>query len=267
MNNSPENTGMFNLKNRVIFVAGGAGYLALPACRALLEQGARIAIGDFNKENLKAAIEVLGSEFPVNSILGLDFNIAEEESIANAIEEILEKFGRLDCLVNATYRNIGKSVKDLTSAEFNQANSINITGTFLLVRAAAEAMENGGSIILFSSMYGLISPNQSDYPGRMEKNPVEYGAGKAAINQLARFMAGEYGRQNIRVNAIAPGPFPWESVQKEHPVFMEKLSAKTMLGRIGRRDELAGTVVYLASDASSYMTGQVLSVDGGVTAW
>jgi len=267
MNNSRENIGMFNLTNRVVFVAGGAGYLTLPVCRALLEQGARIAIGDFNLENLKAAVDVLSTEFPGDSILGLDFDIADEDSIANSIEGILKKFGRLDCLVNATYRNVGKSVKDLTSGEFNQANSINITGTFLLVRAAAEAMENGGSIILFSSMYGLISPNQSDYPGKMEKNPAEYGAGKAAINQLARFMAGEYGKQNIRVNAIAPGPFPWESVQVEYPDFMKKLSAKTMLGRIGRRDEIAGTVVYLASDASSYMTGQVLSVDGGATAW
>lgn len=267
MNNPAENTGLFNLKNRVVFVAGGAGYLALPACRALLEQGARIAIGDFNPENLKAAVDELSTEFPGDSILGLDFDVADEDSIANSVESILKKFGRLDCLVNATYRNVGKSVKNLTSGDFNQANSINITGSFLLVRAAAEAMKNGGSVILFSSMYGLVSPNQSDYPGGMEKNPVEYGAGKAAINQLARYMASEYGNQNIRVNAIAPGPFPWESVQKEHPGFMEKLSAKTMLGRIGRRDEIAGTVVYLASDASSYMTGQVLSVDGGVTAW
>jgi len=258
---------MFSLDGRVAFIAGGAGYLTLPVCRAFLNQGSRVVIGDFNRENLSAAVNELKSDFLSDDIYGIDFSIDDEESILNAISGVVERFGSLDVLVNATYRNIGKSVKDLSAEEFNAANRINITGTFLLARAAAEAMSGGGSMVFFSSMYGIISPNEADYPEGMGKNPAEYGAGKAAINQLTRYLAGEYGSRNIRVNAVAPGPFPWKSIQDENPEFMKRLSAKTMLGRVGRRDEIAGTVVYLASDASSYMTGQVLSVDGGITSW
>ncbi|MCK5735739.1 MAG: SDR family oxidoreductase [Spirochaetaceae bacterium] len=258
---------MFNLNGRVAFVAGGAGYLALPVCRAFLNQGCRVVIGDFNHENLSAAVSELKSDFSSEDIFGIDFNIAEEESILSAIREVVNKFGHLDILVNATFSNIGKSVKDLTAQEFNKANSINITGTFLLARAAAEAMTHGGSMVFFSSMYGIISPNDADYPEGMEKNPAEYGAGKAALNQLTRYLASEYGKQNIRVNAVAPGPFPWKSIQDANPEFMKRLAGKTMLGRIGERDEIAGTVVYLSSDASSFMTGQILSVDGGITSW
>ncbi len=258
---------MFNLEGRVAFIAGGAGYLALPVCRAILNQGGRVVIGDFNRENLSDALKELQADFPSENILGIDFDIADEESILNSINIAVGHFGGLDILVNATFGNVGKSVKDLTAGEFDRANSINITGTFLLARAAGEAMSSGGSMIFFSSMYGLISPNDADYPPGMEKNPVEYGAGKAAINQLVRYLAAEYGDKNIRVNAVAPGPFPWKSIQDANPEFMKRLAAKTMLRRIGCRDEIAGTVVYLASDASSYMTGQVLSVDGGITSW
>jgi len=258
---------MFDLEGRVAFIAGGAGYLALPVCRAFLNQGSRVAVGDFNRENLFSALEELKSEFPSERILGIDFDIADEQSISDAVQKVQEEFGRLDILVNATFGNVGKSVKDLTAREFDRANRINITGTFLLARASAEAMGGGGSMIFFSSMYGLISPNDADYPPGMEKNPVEYGAGKAGINQLVRYLAAEYGGRNIRVNAVAPGPFPWKSIQDANPEFMKRLAAKTMLGRIGRRDEIAGTVIYLASDASSFMTGQVLSVDGGITSW
>ena len=224
-------------------------------------------IGDFNRGNLSGAVETLKSEFSPESVYGIDFDIADEESSVKAIGEVNKKFGRLDILVNATFGNVGKPVGEISAEEFDRANRINITGTFLLARSAADVMDGGGSMIFFSSMYGLISPNNADYPEGMEKNPVEYGAGKAAINQLTRYLASEYGDRNIRVNAVAPGPFPWKSIQDANPEFMKRLAAKTMLGRIGRRDEIAGTVVFLASDASSYMTGQVLSVDGGVTSW
>ena len=258
---------MFNLTGRVVFIAGGAGYLAFPACRALLNQGARVAIGDYNKDALALAVKELTAEFSKELVLGIDFDIGNEDSILDSISSVVDHFGCLDVIVNATFSSIGKSVEQLSAKEFDWANRITITGSFLLARAASAAMKDGGSIILFSSMYGLISPNEADYPEGMLKNPVEYGAGKAAINQLTRYLAAEYGKRKIRVNAIAPGPFPSGSVQNENPEFIKNLAAKTMLGRIGRRDEIAGTVVFLSSDASNYMTGQILSVDGGVTAW
>ncbi len=258
---------MFNLDGKVAFMAGGAGYLGLPVCRGMLEHGAEVIIGDYNKKNLTSAVDELTGDFPGKSVFGINFNIADEASISSAVFETVERFGSLDIMVNATFFSVGKPVEELRTEEFDRANRVNITGTFLLARAAADVMTNGGSIILFSSMYGLISPNQADYPTGINKNPVEYGAGKAAVNQLTRYLAAEYGKRNIRVNSIAPGPFPGRSVQEKSRTFMENLAAKTMLGRIGRREEIAGTVVYLASEASAYMTGQILSVDGGITSW
>jgi NAD(P)-dependent dehydrogenase (short-subunit alcohol dehydrogenase family) len=113
----------------------------------------------------------------------------------------------------------------------------------------------------------VVSPDPKNYPGAMTPNAVEYGVGKAGLNQMVRYMAGHYGPRNIRVNALYPGPFPHAAVQQAHPDFIANLEAETMLGRIGRQDETAGAAVFLISDAASYITGQVLGVDGGWTAW
>ncbi len=258
---------MFDLSGRAVFVAGGAGYLALPACRALLEHGADVMIADYNKESLKKAVETLSSEFSGDRVDGVYFDISRESSIKEAVEKMKERFGHFDILVNATAYSTGKVVEEVTGEEFDKSTSVNLTGSFLLARAAAQTMDNGGSIIMFSSMYGIISPNFRDYPEGLDKNPVDYGVAKAGLGQMVRYLAGHYGKDNIRVNAIAPGAFPWNSSHAEHGEFIENLSNKCMLGRIGKREEIAGTVVYLSSDDSSYMTGQILSVDGGITAW
>jgi NAD(P)-dependent dehydrogenase (short-subunit alcohol dehydrogenase family) len=129
------------------------------------------------------------------------------------------------------------------------------------------ASRGSGSIVLFSSMYGSVSPDPRLYEAPMNPNPVEYGVGKAGIQQLARYLAVHYGPRGVRCNAISPGPFPNPAVQAAQPAFIDRLAQKVPLGRVGQSSEIAGAVVFLLSDAASFITGQNLAVDGGWTIW
>jgi NAD(P)-dependent dehydrogenase (short-subunit alcohol dehydrogenase family) len=128
-------------------------------------------------------------------------------------------------------------------------------------------MTSGGSIILFASMYGQVSPDPRAYEPPMKPNPIEYGVGKAGIIQMVKYLSVFWASRGIRVNAIAPGPFPNPSVQKEDPDFVQRLAQKVPLGRVGRNQEIAGPVVLLASEEASFITGETINVNGGWTAW
>jgi NAD(P)-dependent dehydrogenase (short-subunit alcohol dehydrogenase family) len=255
----------FDLSGKVVLVAGGAGYLGHPICRMLATQGATVVIADAAVDRAEAlAAELVGGGHRARAV-ALDGG--DEASCKAAVAFTTAAFGRLDTLVVATYRSISKPVDELSAVEFDEANHVNITGTFVLARAAATVMTAGGGIVLFASMYGLVSPDPRVYHPPMNPNPIEYGVGKAAIVQMAKYLAVAWGPKNIRVNAIAPGPFPSDATQRQHPEFVQRLAEKTPLGRIGRQDEVAGAVAFLAADESSYMSGTTLRIDGGWTAW
>lgn len=172
-------------------------------------------------------------------------------------------------LVNLTFASTAKVLDELTQKDFDEVNHGALTASFLLSREVGNLMaERGkGSVVLFSSMYGTLSPNPDLYEAPMVKNPIEYGVTKAGIIQMVRYLAVHYGKHGVRFNSISPGPFPNPAVQKSHPEFMERLSKKTPLGRIGQSSEIAGPVAFLLSDAASYITGQNLHVDGGWNCW
>jgi len=128
-------------------------------------------------------------------------------------------------------------------------------------------MQPGASIVLFSSMYGQISPDPRIYHDPIKPNPIEYGVAKAALEQMTRYLAVAWAPRDIRVNAIAPGPFPHAHQQSQFPDWMKLLAGKVPMGRVGRQEEVAGAIVFLASDEASYVTGHVLNVNGGWTAW
>jgi NAD(P)-dependent dehydrogenase (short-subunit alcohol dehydrogenase family) len=258
---------MFSLENRSILVTGGAGYLGTPVCLLLKAQGANVIIADRDLERLEIAKATVAAGPGPGGVTTLPLDMADEASILACVEGAASAFGSLSGLIAATAFNSGKTFDALDASTFDLANRINLTGSFLLARAAADRMAPGGAIVLYSSMYGVVSPDPKNYPGNMAPNAIEYGVGKAGLNQMVRYMAGHYGPRNIRVNALYPGPFPHDAVQKSHPEFIANLKAETMLGRIGRQDETAGAAVFLVSDAASYITGQVLGVDGGWTAW
>lgn len=257
---------MFDLSSKVVLVAGGAGFLGLPVSRALARQGASVVIASRNQGRVQGAVKQLSADVPADRLLGLSLDVGQHASIEAAVAQSIERFGRIDVLVNMTYHAIGKRVDDLTGAEFDLANHIHITGSFLLIREVANHMTTGASIIQYVSMYGAVSPDPSMYVEPMRPNPIEYGVAKAGLTQMVRYLAAAYGPRGIRINALSPGPFA-DDGDKQSTEFMRRMSSRTMLGRPGEPGETAGAVIFLASDEASYVTGSILTVDGGWTAW
>lgn len=258
------NDTIFSLKGKLFWVIGGAGYLGQPVVKTLVALGAKVICADVNDRAMQFV-----SAAGLQGVEALNIDTSGESSINSFVSQQVEAFGIPQGLVNMSFSSTAKTMEELTGDDFNRVNE-NITSAFLLSRATGALMsENGGgSIVHFASMYGIVSPNPDAYEGLgMNKNPVEYGAGKAAIIQMTRYMAVHWGKKNVRCNSVAPGPFPNPGVQEEHPEFIERLSAKVPMGRVGVQHEMAGTVAFLLSDASSFITGQNISVDGGWTIW
>ncbi|NLX04492.1 MAG: SDR family oxidoreductase [Phycisphaerae bacterium] len=257
---------MFDLSKKVVLFAGGGGYLGCACCLGLVEQGAAVVVADLSEEKAGQMVEAIRGRFAEARVSAVGLDIGEPASVASAVAETLGRFGRLDIAVNATYYSPGKTVEDLTAEEFDRSCRVNVTGSFVFARESAAAMSAGGSIIMFASMYGLVAPNPRMYHPPMTPNPIDYGAGKAALIQMVRYLAVHWGPRNIRINAVAPGPFPAPPVQRDAGEFVQRLAARTALGRIGQADQIAGAVAFLAADESSYVTAATIPVDGGWTA-
>ncbi len=269
----------FELRGRVAVVTGGAGLLGAEFCRTLAEAGAAVAVVDLN---LQAAEQVAAGLCNAGyQAKGYGTDITNQASVKELVASVVRELGRLDILVNsaaldpkfdpaASAKGIAPgSFEDYPLDQWNAALGVNLTGMFLITQACVQPMlQQGkkGSIINICSTYGLNGPDQRIYikdGDRVAFKPVYYTVTKAGVLGFTKYLAAYYAGTEIRVNALTPG-----GVFNNHEeYFVKNYSAKTILGRMARKDEMNGALLFLASEASSYMTGNNLVVDGGWTAW
>ena len=257
----------FSLTGKVAFIAGGGGYLGLEISKGLAQHGAKVIIGDVRAGAAQKAASVLAEEGL--SAEAMEFNIADEPCVQKAAQDLAARYGAVDIAINATAHSTGKELEQMSLKDWKIGMGVSLDGAFLFSREFGKVMaQNGaGSIIQFSSMYGIVSPDPSIYAPNFTVSPIDYGVAKAGILQMVRYQAVMLGKKGVRVNAIVPGPFPNPTGQGGDGGFVEKLSSKVPMGRVGKAKEIVGAVIFLASDASSFVNGTQIVVDGGWTAW
>lgn len=253
----------FDLSGKIAVVTGASGHLGSAISEALIESGAVVYGAGRNFEKL----EKLKEKFPqLIKILPLD--ITSEESVKECFQKIKNEAGRIDILVNNASNIPVGDLKNISEEEWKLGIDSTINGVFRCTKQVIPIMEenNEGSIINISSIYGEVSPDPRIYGDSGQNNSPQYGAGKAAINQFSKYCACHFADKGIRINSITPGPFPRNQISQNKD-FIEKLENKIPLGRVGLPHEIKGAIVFLASSASSFVTGENIHVDGGWTAW
>jgi NAD(P)-dependent dehydrogenase (short-subunit alcohol dehydrogenase family) len=267
----------FSLEGRVAVVTGATGFLGRAHSAALAGAGAHVVATDLSEEACAALARELSQNGPPS--LGVCADVTSAESLARLRDAVLDRFDRIDVLVNnaainekvepGTDAGLATAFETLSLASWKRAVDVNLTGVFLCCQVLGTVMakRRGGSIVNIASTYGVVAPDQRLYRRPDGTQPffksAAYPATKAAVLGLTRYLAVYWSGAGIRVNALSPGGVE----NGQDAAFVERYSARTPLGRMARSDEVQGALVFLASDASSYMTGANLVVDGGFTAW
>jgi 2-deoxy-D-gluconate 3-dehydrogenase len=269
----------FDLTGRVAIVTGGGGQLGAEFCKTMVEAGATAVVVDLNASASQGTADTLTKSG--YKALAIPTDITKPESVNAMVEKVLAEFGRIDVLVNSAALDpkfdpdaakkgiMPGAFEDYPLDLWNSALNVNLTGMFLVTQACVKPMVaqgKKGSIINICSTYGLNGPDQRIYikdGQRVAFKPVYYTTTKAGVMGFTKYLAAYYASTEIRVNALTPG-----GVFNNHEdYFVKNYSAKTIMGRMAKKDEMNGALLFLASDASSYMTGNNVVVDGGWTAW
>jgi len=266
----------FSLKGKNAIVTGGAGILGRHFCNALADAGANVAVVDINiVEATKIAKQII-AEYKTDA-KAFYCDLTSEESVKQMVRAVVEEFGEINILHNNA---AGKSsdlkaffapFEDYDLEQWKAIMSTNLDSMFIVAKHVGKVMKEqgkGGSIIQTSSIYGVLGPDNRIYEGsyyldRQINTPAIYSASKAGVVGLTKYLATYWAKDGIRVNTITPGGV--ESGQND--TFKQNYSNRIPLGRMAQPEEMTGTLVYLASDASSYVTGQNILIDGGLSAW
>jgi NAD(P)-dependent dehydrogenase (short-subunit alcohol dehydrogenase family) len=273
----------FDLSNKVALVVGGRGFLGRRFCAALAEFGATVHAADLPKRSPAAKTDdtVVSTDA---SISQHDIDVTDPESVKTVVNHILQQTSEIDILVysvTAKPDDFYKPFTECSLAGWQLVLKAELDGLFLVTQSVGQHMSErgGGSMVFLSSIYGIVGNDQHIYEGsnlpelyldkpthhpkQIYAHPV-YAAAKGAVISLTRYLAAYWGDKNVRVNCISPGGLAHPGENEE---FLKRYSARVPLGRKAGLDEISGAVVFLASDASSYVTGHNLIVDGGWTAW
>lgn len=258
---------LFRLDGATAFVSGAAGHLGRAMSYALAEAGAHVVLNGRDAKRLKefdGELRRAGHSCECAAFDMMDYD---------RVRSFFAGRQRLDVLVNNAISMTPTAFAGLRPEDFAVTYASAVTAAFEAARAALPALRNAVSavddarIVNIASMYATVSPDKRIYEKPEQASPFHYGPAKAALLQLTRHLAAEFGSYHVRVNALVPGPFPRPQVSTADPAFAARLAGRTMLGRLGEAREVAGPLLFLASRASSYVTGACVAVDGGWTAW
>ena len=265
----------FDLTGRSVVITGGAGILGSTFVKAFLAHGANVVMVDRDESALQRLAESLDAD--ADRLLGIRCDVTAPAQIAQMVDRAVQRFGGIDVLLNnhatppADPAAFFAPFEDYPLDEWRRVMAVNLDGMFLVAQAVGRQMlaqDRGGSMIFTTSIYGMMASDNriyegSEYRGYAINNPPVYSASKAGVVGLMRWLSTYWSEKGIRVNAVAPGGV----FSGENDTFQKRYSARVPLGRMAHEYEIAGAMLYLASDASSYVTGQVLMVDGGLSVW
>jgi len=254
---------LFDLSGRVAVVTGGSGLYGKHICRALAEAGAHVCLASRNLSECQRYADDLRSQG--FGATGHRLDLAREASVQEFCDEVLAERGRIDILVNNSVLRQGGDLTSTTAQDWQSTSSVNSLGLFLVTRSIGGQMiqQGSGSIVNISSIYGVVGPDFSIYEGTDMTMPAFYAFDKGGMIAFTRYLACRLARHGIRVNCISPGGLRDPS---QPLAFVRAYESRVPLGRLAGPEDIKGAVVFLASDASSYVTGTNLLVDGGWTA-
>ena len=272
---SDQKKNLFSLTGKVAVVTGGAGLLGQVFCQALVTAGANVAIIDLDKRAAdKTAATIKKAE--TQKVIAVECDITSPESVSAMVQDVVTQLGGIDILLNnaaskgSNLDQFFAPFENYSLQAWREVMAVNIDGLFLVAQSVGSHMkkQGGGSIIQVSSIYGVVAPDQriyqgSEYNGRAINTPAVYSVSKAAVLGLTSYLSTYWSDSKIRVNTLTPGGI----ASGQNSEFNQNYSNRVPLGRMGEASELTGALIYLASDASSYVTGQNIIVDGGLSTW